>query len=82
MVFLCLHMQEFVMIGEISLDDTKEGPFVDITGTRDKIRDQPIVSLKKIYHRNNLYFHALIPAGIEHQTLMGLPRTPQLKRGK
>jgi len=78
-VFVPAHA-EFVMIGEISLDDTKEGPFVDITGTKDKIRDQPIVSLKKIYHRNNPYFHALIPAGIEHQTLMGLPRTPTIKR--
>ena len=70
---------EFVMIAEILLEDTREGPFVDITGTKDKIREQPIVSVQKIYHRNNPYFHALIPAGIEHQTLMGLPRTPTIK---
>ncbi len=70
---------EFVMVGEILLEDTKEGPFVDITGTMDKIREQPIVSIEKIYHRTNPYFHALIPAGIEHQTLMGLPRTPTIK---
>jgi len=70
---------EFVMVAEILVDDVSEGPFVDITGTKDKIRDQPIVSVEKIYHRTGPYFHALIPAGIEHQTLMGLPRTPTIK---
>ena len=70
---------EFVMLAEILVDDTTEGPFVDITGTKDKIRNQPIVKIEKIYHRTNPYFHALIPAGIEHQTLMGLPRTPTIK---
>lgn len=71
---------EFVLMAEITVNDTTEGPFVDITGTKDKIREQPIVKVKKIYHRTNPYFHALIPAGIEHQTLMGLPRTPTIKR--
>ncbi|CAI8231157.1 MAG: Phenolic acid decarboxylase subunit C [Methanobacteriota archaeon] len=70
---------EFVMIAEILVDDISEGPFVDITGTKDKIREQPIVLVEKIYHRTEPYFHALIPAGIEHQTLMGLPRTPTIK---
>jgi len=70
---------EFVMVAEILVEDISEGPFVDITGTKDKIRDQPIVSVEKIYHRTGPYFHALIPAGIEHQTLMGLPRTPTIK---
>jgi UbiD family decarboxylase len=71
---------EFTMLAEILVEDTKEGPFVDITGTKDKIREQPIVKVEKIYHRTNPYFHALIPAGIEHQTLMGLPRTPTIKK--
>tara|TARA_Y100001980_G_C14556822_1_gene350756 strand:- start:4839 stop:6110 length:1272 start_codon:yes stop_codon:yes gene_type:complete len=71
---------EFIFLAEITEKDTVEGPFVDITGTKDKIRTQPVVNVKKIYHRNNPYFHALIPAGIEHQTLMGLPRTPTIKR--
>ena len=70
---------EFIMVAEILVTDTAEGPFVDITGTKDKIRSQPIVKIEKIYHRSNPYFHALIPAGIEHQTLMGLPRTPTIK---
>ena len=71
---------EFIMLAEITVNDIAEGPFVDITGTKDKIRNQPIVNVQKIYHRTNPYFHALIPAGIEHQTLMGLPRTPTIKR--
>ena len=71
---------EFILIAEILVDDTQEGPFVDITGTKDKVREQPVVKVERIYHRTKPYFHALIPAGIEHQTLMGLPRTPTIKR--
>ena len=71
---------EFVMLAEILVDDINEGPFVDITGTKDIIREQPLVLVEKIYHRTNPYFHALIPSGIEHQTLMGLPRTPIIKK--
>ncbi|ENN95851.1 hypothetical protein J422_05643 [Methanocaldococcus villosus KIN24-T80] len=58
------------------LDD--EGPFVDITGTYDKVRKQPIVEIEKIYVKDNFIFHALLPGGIEHKTLMGLPQEPRM----
>ena len=37
---------EFTMLAEILVDDITEGPFVDITGTKDKIRKQPIVKIE------------------------------------
>ena len=70
---------EYAMEAEITLNDVKEGPFVDITGTVDEIRLQPEVIITKIYHRNDPVFHALLPAGAEHKTLMGMPRAPTIK---
>ena len=59
------------------LDD--EGPYVDITGTVDDIRQEQVIEYDSIYHRNEPIFHALIPAGVEHMTLMGMPRAPTIK---
>ncbi|MGQ4833351.1 MAG: UbiD family decarboxylase [Candidatus Asgardarchaeia archaeon] len=66
---------EILIEGEIShIEEVNEGPFVDITGTHDKIRRQPVVNVKKVYYREDPYYHALLPAGEEHKILMGLPR--------
>lgn len=70
---------EYAMEAEITLNDVNEGPFVDITGTVDEVRKQPEVIITKIHHRNNPIFHALLPAGAEHKTLMGMPRAPTIK---
>ena len=70
---------EYAMEAEITVNDVEEGPFVDITGTVDEIRLQPEVIITKIHHRNNPIFHALLPAGTEHKTLMGMPRAPTIK---
>jgi UbiD family decarboxylase len=53
-----------------------EGPFVDITGTYDNIRDQPVLQVTKIYHRRNPIYHAILPASGEHKILMGVPYEP------
>lgn len=50
-----------------------EGPFVDITGTYDIIRKQPVVVVTSITHRRDAYYHALLPGGREHKVFMGLP---------
>ncbi len=50
-----------------------EGPFVDITGTYDIVREQPVVEVTGIAHRRNAYYHALLPGGREHKVFMGLP---------
>jgi len=70
---------EYVMEARITLQDDDEGPYVDITGTIDEIRQQPVIEVDSIHHRNDPVFHALLPAGSEHRTLMGLPRAPTIR---
>ncbi|VVB84751.1 3-octaprenyl-4-hydroxybenzoate carboxy-lyase [uncultured archaeon] len=53
-----------------------EGPFVDISGTFDIIRKQPVIHLTNMMHRNDPIYHALMPAGGEHHILMGVPYEP------
>ena len=70
---------EFAMEARITLADDDEGPYVDITGTVDDVRQEPVIEYYAVHHRDAAIFHALIPAEIEHRTLMGLPRTPTIK---
>ncbi len=53
-----------------------EGPFVDISGTYDLVRKQPVIYITKILHRHDPIYHALLPAGSEHNILMGVPYEP------
>ncbi|NJD76928.1 MAG: UbiD family decarboxylase [Candidatus Methanoperedens sp.] len=53
-----------------------EGPFVDISGTYDIVRRQPVIYITKIMHRKDPIYHALMPAGNEHNILMGVPYEP------
>ncbi len=70
---------EYVMWGRITLENDDEGPYVDITGTVDDIRKEPVIEIDGVIHRNDPIFHALIPGEAEHKTLMGLPRAPTIK---
>ena len=70
---------EYAMEARITTHTSEEGPYVDITGTVDDIRLEPVIEYDSIHHREDPIFHALIPAGIEHMTLMGMPRAPTIK---
>jgi UbiD family decarboxylase len=66
---------ELVLEGRISVDkEALEGPFVDVTGTYDVQRMQPVVEVVGVMHRRDYFYHALLPAGSEHRLLMGLPQ--------
>jgi UbiD family decarboxylase len=67
---------EFVLEGRITKEKVKEGPFLDITETYDRVREQPIIEIKKITHRKDPIFHALLPGKGEHKLLMGMPKEP------
>jgi UbiD family decarboxylase len=70
---------EYAFLAHISSNEMeKEGPFVDLTNTYDGVRKQPVMRIKKIYHRSNPIFHALLPGGMEHKILMGMPREPTI----
>jgi len=65
---------ELVLEGTISAEkEILEGPLVDITGTYDVQRRQPIVDITSVMHRENYIYQALLPSGTEHKLLMGLP---------
>lgn len=65
---------EIVLEGRISSkQEVAEGPFVDITGTYDIQRKQPVVEIVNVMHRKDFLYHALLPSGAEHRLLMGLP---------
>ncbi len=70
---------EFVLEGKILADEEiKEGPFVDITGTSDDIRIQPIVQFEDILYRDTPIFQTILPAYEEHFILMGFPREAEI----
>jgi len=65
---------ELVLEGKISATkEVAEGPFVDITGTYDIERKQPVVEVVGVMHREDYVYQALLPSGAEHRLLMGLP---------
>jgi 2,5-furandicarboxylate decarboxylase 1 len=70
---------EYAMEARITLELDDEGPYVDITGTVDEVRQEPVIEYDSVYHRSEPIFHALISAGVEHRTLMGMPRAPTIK---
>jgi len=72
---------QFVFCGKILMEEGNEGPFVDITGTYDFVRKQPIVKIDKVYTAKDAFFHALMPGGYEHFLLMGMPREPIIYEG-
>ena len=65
---------EIVLEGRITEKKVKEGPFLDLTETYDRIREQNVIEIRKITHRKNALFHALLPGRGEHKLLMGMPR--------
>ncbi len=69
---------EIVLEGRITRQRVAEGPFMDLTETMDIIRDQPVIEIDLITHRRNPIFHALLPGGLEHKLLMGMPREPTI----
>ena len=65
---------ELVLEGRISVaKEVIEGPFVDISGTYDIERKQPVVEVTGVMHREDYVYQALLPSGAEHRLLMGLP---------
>ncbi len=71
---------EIAIEGEISLEESEdEGPFVDLTGTYDIVRKQPVVKVDKVYRRDGSIYHALLPGGPEHAILMGLPYEAKIR---
>ncbi|MBR5814828.1 MAG: UbiD family decarboxylase [Methanocorpusculaceae archaeon] len=69
---------EIILYGWMTADIAEEGPFVDISGTYDPIRMQPVIELEGMYLKDDFIYHGLVPAGAEHKMLMGAPYEPKI----
>ena len=70
---------EIILEGYIDpVERVDEGPFVDITGTYDLVRKEPVICITKIMHRRDPIYHGILPAGPEHLLMMGVPYEPKI----
>jgi UbiD family decarboxylase len=71
---------EIVLEGYIGTKKALEGPFVDITGTYDPSRMQPVIELSGMHIKEDPIYHGILPGGNEHKILMGVPYEPAIYR--
>jgi len=69
---------EFVLEGRITKEKSSEGPFLDLTGIVDRVRQQPIVEIKCVTHRKNPIYQTILAGKNEHKFLMGMPKEPTI----
>jgi len=70
---------ELVLEGRLLLgEEAVEGPFVDLTGTYDVERRQPVVEVAGAMRRDGFLYEALLPSGAEHRLLMGMPQEARI----
>lgn len=69
---------EIVLEGRITRRRVQEGPFMDLTETMDITRQEPVIAIDLITHRRDPIYHALLPGGLEHKLLMGMPKEPTI----
>jgi len=65
---------EYLLVGSISRSELVPESQVDILGTPDAERRQPVVRISGFYAKESPLYHAILPSGYEHKTLMGVPR--------
>lgn len=69
---------EIIISAELIEGEADEGPFLDLTETPDIVRKQRMFKINDIYVRDDSLFHGLLPGGLEHKVLMGMPREPTI----
>jgi len=69
---------EIVLEGRITKERTSEGPFLDLTGIVDRVRQQPVIEIRCITHRENPIYQTILAGRNEHKFLMGMPKAPTI----
>ncbi len=69
---------EIVLRGRLTPKKGEEGPFVDLTGTHDTVRQEPVLEVDKVYTKEDPIYQVILPGGQEHKILMGLPQEPRI----
>ncbi|MEM0497569.1 MAG: UbiD family decarboxylase, partial [Acidilobaceae archaeon] len=52
----------------------EEGPYVDVIGTYDRVRLQPVLRVESVYVNKDEYTHVILSGGLESSLLIGFPR--------
>jgi len=71
---------QLVIEGRFTGETGPEGPFVDITGTMDIVRRQPVFEITRISGKADPLHYTILPAGMDHKTLMGVPKELDMYR--
>jgi len=67
---------EYVLEGRLIDERVREGPFVDALRTYDRVREEPVLVVERVYHRDDPVFHIIVGGLDEHFMFMGMPREP------
>jgi UbiD family decarboxylase len=63
-----------VIEGLLSRDMAEEGPYADVVGTYDRVRNQPVLKVLKVYLDVNELTHVILSGGLEASLLIGFTR--------
>jgi len=65
-----------VVEARLGPERAREGPFTDLLGLYDTVREEPVLHVDTVYvnKRYEPVMHVILPGGIEHMLLMGFPR--------
>ncbi len=69
---------EIVLEGRITKESAPEGPFLDLTGILDRVRQQPVIEIGCITHRDRPVYQTILAGKREHRLLMGMPKEPTI----
>jgi 2,5-furandicarboxylate decarboxylase 1 len=71
---------EIILEGSLDYNElAKEGPFVDLTGTYDEVREQPVITLARMHYRKDSVYQAILAGSREHALFMGLPQELKIR---
>lgn len=66
---------EIILEGSINFEElVEEGPFVDLTGTYDDVRKQPVITFERMHYKADAVYQAVVASTLEHSLFMGLPQ--------
>ena len=71
---------EYVLEGRLTNERHAEGPFVDAVRTYDRVRQEPVLVVDRVYHRDDPIFHIIVGGLDEHFMFMGMPREPIIQQ--
>ena len=71
---------EFVIEGYINKEEKESDCMVEMLGSYDHTREQPVIEFEEIYSKKDPIYWDVLPGGIEHKWLMGFPVEAKLNK--